>query len=73
MFVACESERDSIRLRVLGGDWGPSTDFGSKRLQAGTRMFVLQTIPNQLSFIWLLAQSVGGSTFLCGAAEYSRC
>ena len=37
MFVACkgerEMERDSIRVRVPGGDGGPSTGFGSGRFK----------------------------------------
>ena len=33
-------------------------------------MFFFQTIPSQISVIHLLAQPVGGSPFLCVAAEY---
>ena len=36
-------------------------------------MFFLQNHSSQLSLIRLLPQHVGGSTFLCVAAKYSRC
>ena len=68
MFVACEGERDSIRLRIPGGDGGSSTPLAadaSMREFGGTSTNVLST--NSLKpivFDLVVAQPVGKNT-LC--------
>ena len=82
MFAACkvQEERDSIRLRVPGGNGGSSTalvpntsrqEFGDTSTNVLSANSLIHS--SQLSLIRLLVQPVEGSTFLCVVAEYSRC
>ena len=51
--------------------WKQTPPSGNSEIQVP--MFFLQNYTSQMFLIWLLAQLLGDSTFLCGAAEYSRC